>query len=285
MATHSLIVLDVGGTKINIGHYQQDRITQNTIHHFDTSQDEGAILAFIIDCIEKLNVELFTGIAIGVPGIVDIEKGVIFDAVNIAAWQEVGLKSSLENYFKVPVYINNDVNCFVVGESLTEIGETAANMIGLCLGTGFGAGMVINNQLYAGQNCSAGELGCINYLDGTLDDYCSGQFFKKHFHECGNELAIRARQGDQNAIEAFNEFGRHLANAINYILLVMDPTYIVIGGSVANSYELFIESTWQHLNEFPYKRVLDNLTIAKSEQVNSALLGAAHLFIRFIEDK
>ena len=185
----------------------------------------------------------------------------------------------LEQHFSKPVYINNDVNCFVVGESLSMQHQTYADMVGLCLGTGFGAGIVLNHQLYMGHNCCAGEAGSISYLEGTIDDYCSGQFFKEHYNQCGRDLAEQAEQGDIMAQQAFNEFGKHLAEAISNLLFIIDPQVIVIGGSVAHSFDLFIDALWERLKSFPYRRVIENLNIEKSTSSDSALLGAAHLYL------
>jgi glucokinase len=278
MTSPSLVVLDIGGTKINIGHFYNGKIVKSALHHFSTTEDSSEVLQFIIHCIEQLKVTEFSGIAIGVPSIVDVENGIVFDTVNIAAWQKVPLKALLEQHFLLPVYINNDVNCFVVGESLSEQGKPYSDMVGLCLGTGFGAGIVLNNKLYTGHNCCAGEVGGIQYLQGTIDNYCSGQFFHDHYQQCGRDLAKQARQGNVKAQLAFNEFGQHLANAISNILFVIDPQLIVIGGSVAQSFDLFIDALWEKLASFPYQRVIDNLKIEKSILPDSALLGSAHLF-------
>jgi glucokinase len=278
MTSSSLVVLDIGGTKIHAGHFHEGKILKNSIHHFSATENADEIFKFIIFCIEQLQLTDFCGIAMGVPSIVDVDKGIVFDTVNIAAWKKVPLKQLLEQHFSKPVYINNDVNCFVVGESLSQQHQGYANIVGLCLGTGFGAGIVLNRQLYMGHNCSAGEAGSIAYLQGTFDDYCSGQFFQDNYNQCGRDLAVQAKQGDVMAQQAFNEFGQHLAEAISNLLFVIDPQLIVIGGSVAHSFDLFIDAVWERLNSFPYRRVIENLKIEKSASPDSALLGVAHLY-------
>ncbi len=278
MSSPSLIVIDIGGTKINVGHFYNGKIVNNAVHPFTSTNNADEVLHFVITRIKQLEVTKFEGIAIGVPSIVDVENGIIYDTVNIAAWQKFPLKSLLEQEFNVPVYVNNDVNCFAVGESLNEGREAYSDLVGICLGTGFGAGIILNRQLYVGQNCCAGEVGGIHYLERTIDDYCSGQFFKNYYNQCGSELAKQARQGDKRAQFAFVEFGHHLANAITNLLFVIDPQMIVIGGSVSHSFDLFIDAVWEKLADFPYQRVIDNLKIEKSTLSNSALLGAAHLY-------
>ncbi len=280
MNASSIVALDIGGSKINVGKYQDNKIVCNHVSRFCASASAEVILQFIIDCIEQVSDQSMVAIAIGVPSIVDVESGTVFDAVNIEAWQTVELKSELEQHFSIPVYINNDVNCFVAGEHHSGVAKDYDDVVGLCLGTGFGVGFIFNNQLYMGQNCSAGELGGLSYLEKTIDDYCSGQFFLDNYGIGGDKLAESARQGDEKAKQAFVELGKHLAHAIKTILLVVDPQLIVLGGSVSISFDLFIDSLQQELVSFPYQRVIDNLKIVQSEQSNSALIGAAQLYLQ-----
>ena len=284
MLDSSIATLDIGGTKITSGRYRFSCLKDGSMEAIETrpfcAQASAAeILAFIIKCIENIQLDNMVAIAIGVPSIVDVEQGIVYETVNIESWQQVSLKKDLEAHFNLPVYINNDVNCFAVGEHLSGAGKGYKDIVGLCLGTGFGAGIISNNLLYTGHNCGAGEVGCISYLDATIDDYCSGQFFIEHYQECGSDLAVKARDGDKRALKAFEEFGEHLANGITPILFILDPQMIIIGGSVAHSFDLFIDALWNKLSSFPYKRVINNLKIEQSKQAHSALLGAAHLYL------
>lgn len=280
MNSSSIVTLDIGGTKINAGRYQNGIIEVNHIRNFSAHQNEELVLQFIMSCIDEVINETVHAIAIGVPCIVDIESGTVFNAVNISAWQEYNLKAALSEHYQCDIYINNDVNCFVAGEYAFGAGANYKDVVGICLGTGFGSGFVLNNQLHAGNNCSAGEVGGINYLEATIDDYCSGQFFINHYQSTGSELSKRAITGDKSALLAFEQFGQHLAKAISYILFVIDPQVIVIGGSVAKSYHLFIDALWKELESFPYQVVIKNLNIVPSQLDNAALFGAAHLYFQ-----
>ena len=279
MKQSSIVVIDLGGTKINVGLYRNGDITKNYIKPFDANQTVADSLLFIKDCIEQIKAVDTTAIAIGVPSIVNVDEGIVFNAVNIASWRKVTLKEDLEALLALPVYVNNDVNCFVKGEHLHQQAQGIQAMAGLCLGTGLGAGIILQNKLYAGVNGCAGEVGGFKYLNAHLDDYCSGKFFKDNYQECGATLAAKARAGDEEALGAFKQFGLHLSVAVSHLLMMIDPQLIVIGGSVANSYDLFIDSVWQNLADFPYQSVINNLVIEKSTHEDSALLGAAHLYL------
>lgn len=279
MNSSSIVTLDIGGTSINAGRYNNGVIEESIIRDFAANADEAAILAFIIFCIDSIKNDTTNAIAIGVPCILDIDQGIVFDAINIPAWQNYSLKAALIAHYQCDIYINNDVNCFVAGEHAFGSAKQFKDVVGICLGTGFGSGFVLNNLLYSGHNCSAGEVGGIGYLTTTIDDYCSGKFFKNQYQTSGAELSKLAEKGDKKALVAFELFGEHLAKALTNILFVLDPQIIVIGGSVAKSYSLFIDALWRALAQFPYKNVTDNLTIVKSELENAALLGAAHLYL------
>ncbi len=279
MSFPSIVTLDIGGTKINAGRYVDGIIECSHSFEFCADASLSEIESFIIDCIDYFLIQSTTAICVGVPCIVDTQLGVVYDAVNIPAWKEFALKQALERRYSLDVYINNDVNCFTAGEHKFGVGQGYNDIIGLCLGTGVGAGFIINNALYQGHNCSAGEVGEINYLTSTLDEYCSGRFFDIHIGASGAELATQARAGEANAVQAYHQFGHHLAHAIGHLLLILDPQIIVIGGSVAHSFDLFKEGLWQGLASFPYRKVIENLTIIPSNNKDSALLGAAQLHL------
>lgn len=279
MQSTSFVTLDIGGTKVNFGRFRDGIIESNQEMPFCAHESSVQIRQFLIDGISTMLASDTAAICIGVPCIVDVENGIVFDAVNIPSWQQYPLKDELSDHFNLPVYINNDVNCFVAGEAnFGEVASTEKNVVGICLGTGFGTGFYLNDQLYAGHNCCAGELGGIAYLDGTLDDYCSGSFFMKKHHVNGAQLAEKARSGDVAAQAIFNEFGQHLAKGISYLMFTIDPKVIVVGGSVAKSFDLYVDALWQALDSFPYKKVRNNLSIVKSELENAALLGAVALY-------
>ncbi len=275
----SLLVLDVGGTKINIGHFVNNKIKKNTRYYFSEKEEDVTVTDFLILCIQQQLLNSVDAISIGVPSIVDVESGMVFDAVNIESWKELNLKEILELRFSLPVYINNDANCFAMGEAIGL--SITSDMMGVCLGTGIGAGIVIDGKSLMGENCSAGEIGCIPYLNGTFDDYCSGKFFIDHYQKSAEELAAKAFLGDDKAKESFVQFGEHLGNAIIISLLLMDPPVIVIGGSISKAFELFIHSVWKKLESFPYQRSIKKLKIVCSEQKDSALIGAAHLYLQY----
>lgn len=278
MVSETIIGVDLGGTTISIGKVERERVVKHISSNITTCGEEKQILNEIVEAIEKIFDQSIAGIGIGVPSVVDVEKGIVFNVQNIPSWKEVPLKEILENHFHTPIYMNNDANCFVVGEKYFGKGKKYRNLVGVTLGTGLGVGIVIDNRLYSGTNCGAGEFGSISYKEHIIEYYCSGQFFMNEYGIKGQEVYEKARQGDKKSLKIFDEFGTHLGEAIKTILFAVDPEAIIIGGSVCQSYAFFQKAMWERIKTFPYKNSIDSLVIEKSDQKQIAILGAAALY-------
>ncbi len=275
-----LIGVDLGGTKVNVGLVEGNKILGNIFEKLPKdSKSEWDVINIIIDLIKiQLGEQKVEGIGIGVPSIVDREKGIIHEVQNIPSWKEVPLADILKKEFDLPVFIDNDANCFAYGEFKFGLGTGYKHLVGLTLGTGMGSGIITNGHLMGDANCGSGEFGMIPYKDGIIEDYCSGKFFKNFYDSNGEELMILAKKGDSMAIEAFKKFGEHLGNAVKTILYAVDPQVIIVGGSVVNSMEFFETSLARSISDFAYKKVLEEFEVLYSKTSNIALLGAASLY-------
>lgn len=278
MASETIIGVDLGGTKVNIGKVEMNHVVKHLSADITTQGEEEQILSEIVEAIEKVFDQSVSGIGIGVPSAVDVEKGIVFNVQNIPSWEEVHLKEILEKRFQRPTYVNNDANCFAVGEKHFGKGKKYRNMVGVTLGTGLGAGIIIDNRLYSGSNCGAGEFGSISYKDHIIEYYCSGQFFIYEHGVKGQHVYEKAKQGDKTALEIFAQFGTHLGEAIKTIMFAVDPEAIILGGSVTRSYTFFQKTMWKQIQTFPYKNSIDRLVIETSEEQQIAILGAAALY-------
>lgn len=278
------IGVDVGGTKILAARIFDGKIeASEKILLPKDNGDHTVVIELIKDLILSLLDEQVVAVGIGLPSIVDSEKGVVYDVYNISSWKEVHLVKVLSYYIDLPVYINNDANCYALGEKYFGKGTGSDNMVGLTIGTGLGAGIVKDGKLMLDANGSSGEFGLLPYLDADVETYCSGQFFVNKYKKKGEELLAEAVNGDAIAKNAFQEYGSHLAQAIKMIMLSVDPELIVIGGSVASSKAYFEDSMWDHLKTFPFARSLDKLKIEFSNTNNMAVLGAASLCNQYMD--
>ncbi|MCW8806121.1 MAG: ROK family protein [Ignavibacteriaceae bacterium] len=278
MIDKTIIGVDVGGTNISLGRVEKDQFDKCKSFDISAQGTKEKILKEIINAIYSVFDDNVAGIGIGVPSLVDVNKGIVYNVQNIPSWDEVHLKDILEEQFGIPVYVNNDANCFTIGEKYFGKGKRFSNMVGLTIGTGLGAGIFINNRLYSGTNCGAGEFGSIPYKDQTFEFYCSGKFFKKVYNIEGNIVFEKAKLGDTKALKIFEVFGYNLGDAIQIVLYSVDPEAIILGGSVSRAYPYFSDAMWARVNKFQYQHSLKNLVIEVTTQLHISILGAAALY-------
>jgi len=275
---YSLIGVDLGGTKVAAGKISDGIIIQqNSAKINQDSEDPMDAVKLIMELVGDLMDSQVQGIGVGVPGLVNRAKGVVYDVLNIPNWKEIPLKALLEEKFTVPVYVDNDANCFAIGEY--RYGPFAGNndFVGITLGTGMGAGIIKNGALIPDANCCSGEFGTMSYLDGIYENYTCGMYFKLKYGKNGEEVAIKASTGESWALKAYREMGMHLGSAINSIIMAVDPPLFIIGGSVAKARKYYEESMWESIRSIPFPSVLENLRIEFSETEHIAIKGAAAL--------
>ncbi|MDY3789139.1 ROK family protein [Bacteroides fluxus] len=268
--------IDLGGTNIRVAQVEEGRCLSKVSVPCLAQQDAPIVLDQLFQLVRSMMNEQVDGIGIGVPSIVDSEKGIVYNVANISSWKEIRLKEILENEFNVAVAINNDSNCFALGESLYGEGKPYDNMVGVTIGTGIGAGVIIGRRLYGGQFMGAGEIGSFPYLDADFERYCSSFFFKRH-DTTGAAAAENARQGEQAALDIWKEFGMHLGNLVKVILFAYAPQAIVLGGGIVAAYPFFKDTMEYTMQSFPYRVMLDNVRVIASHQNDSSLLGASAL--------
>jgi len=278
MKSEKIIGIDLGATNIRGAIVNEESLSDIVSRRIHIKGTQEEVLEDVYWLIDLLISEDIKAIGIGVPSVVDVKKGIVYDVIHIPSWKEVPLKDLLEARYHVPVFVNNDANCFALGEHYFGKGKAAENMIGLTVGTGLGAGIIINHHLYAGINCGAGEFGMVDYLDQNYEYYASGSFFNNVYGLNGEEVFKKAKAGDENALKLYNELGTHLGNAIKMILYTYDMELIVLGGSVPQAYDLFEKTMWERINTFGFPKSLEQLQVTTSELANSGILGAAALY-------
>lgn len=275
----NIIGVDLGGTNIRAGKVVGQTITLIKSSPTPSQEPEEVVIEAICAVIDQCIDEHTQSIGVGVPSVVDVEKGIVFDVVNISSWKVVPLKDILESRYKVPIYINNDANCFALGEKYYGKARSCKSIVGLTIGTGMGSGLIFNGKLFEGKNCGAGEVGNITYLNSNYEHYCSGQFFAEEKSVSAFDAFNLAESGDEAAIQMFAEYGFHIGQAIKSILYAYDPEVIVLGGSLSKSFEFFKDQMYESVKDFAYSNVLKNLKIEVSDLEHSAIYGAAALFL------
>jgi glucokinase len=273
----TILGMDIGGTNIKagvlIGSHLVDIKTIPTPSH----ETQQFILEAIANLIEGYRHHDFSAIGIGIPGLVDTEEGVVLNLGNIPSFRKVHLREFLEARFGKPVFINNDANCFILGEYRFGAARLYKHVVGITLGTGLGAGIIANGHLYSGFSCAAGEWCSVPYLDKDYEFYCSGKFFLSKFNAKPKQLARLALEGDEQALVAFREYGHHVGELIKNILYTLAPQAIVLGGSIRKAYPYFKESMLANISTLKYPSVSANLKILISDLDETAIHGAVAL--------
>jgi glucokinase len=267
----SIIGVDLGGTNVRAGLVEDGRLVQVATAAIRSEGTEAEVLEDLCGVIDPLVEKGLEGLGIGVPSIVDLKEGIVYDVQNIPSWKTVPLKAILERKYGLPCLINNDANCFAAAEKYFGKGKPYDNVVGLILGTGLGAGIIANG--------GAGEFGMIAYLEHNYEYYACGQFFQHIHGTSGKAVAERAGRGDPEAIAMFAEFGNHLGQAMKAILYAADPEIVILGGSVSRSYEFFKDSMWRAMQDFVYGITVRKIKVEVSETENIAVLGAAALYL------
>lgn len=268
--------IDLGGTNIRIAQVENGVCFNKLSVACPAQQDASAVLDELFLLIKSMMNRRVEGIGVGVPSIVDPVKGIVYDVANISSWKEIYLKDLLEKEFKVPVAINNDSNCFALGESRFGEGRSYDHMVGVTIGTGLGAGVIVNRDLYCGQYMGAGEIGSLPYLDSDYEHYCSSFFFKR-YSTTGAILAQKASLGDPCSLKIWEEFGMHLGHFIKAILYTYAPQAIILGGGITPAFSFFQKAMTEAIQDYPYKIILNNVKVIASVQDDISLLGASEL--------
>ena len=271
--------IDVGGTNLNLGLVHEGRIQRLvTAPSFRPEATMEQTLEYLASQIRRIITPETTKIGIGVPTIVDIEKGIVYEAVNIPSWKEVPIKEYLENEFHIPVAVNNDANCYAMGVYGSYPADRKPELlVTVTLGTGVGIGIVAGGQLFCGVNCGAGELGSLPYKDSIIEDYCAKKFFIGNGWE-GKKASEAAAIGDPAALALYAELGENLGEMLCAVMLAYDPSHIALGGGIAKGHAYFHDAMMNHIRtHFPYKKAVERLQVDYFSDNDIPVIGAALL--------
>lgn len=267
------IAVDLGGTNIRVALVSGSGIKAKI--RIATEARKGFTVSYgnLVETIRSLFGHHIKSINVGAPAPMDCEKGMLLGPKNLPGWEKVPLREMLERKFNVPCHVNNDANCFALGEALHGAGKMHHTVAGIILGTGLGMGFVLNKDIVVGNSSAAGEIGRIPYLKGELEDCCSSHFFR----ESPKKLEDAALKGDRKARAVYAQFGKNVGVMLSIVVNTFDPEIIILGGGLSRAFPLFRESMLSELKKRIYPLSYSKLKIVKSELEDAALLGAAAL--------
>lgn len=285
MSNISILGIDVGGTNFRGGLVVNNKLERIYSKRVNSQGSLDEVLNDLFLFTDNIINSSVSSIGIGVPGLVYSEEKMVYDVVYIPSWKKIPLQKFMEDRYQIPVYVNNDANCFALGEYYFGKGKGFNSIIGLTIGTGLGSGIILNKKLYEGKNGGAGEFGMIDYLDHTVEYYASGQFFENKYNLHGDIAFEQAANGNKEALKMYEEMGAHLGNAIKMMLYALDVELIILGGSVRAAFPYFSSAMWQQIKTFGFQKATQNLKVEVSELENAGILGAAALQNNFEQNK
>lgn len=279
--TGLLAGIDIGGTKcaVSLGRLRtaDDSIEivkkisfPTPVGHEATIQQLVEALAEALLAIDNKDSSL-SAIGISCGGPLDSSKGLINSPPNLPGWDQVDIVSPFREYFGVKVGLQNDANACALAEWKWGAGKGTSNMVFLTFGTGMGAGLILNGQLYAGTNDLAGEIGHIRMESsgpigfgkaGSFEGFCSGggivqlanQMTEQHLHNGGTSIlsssyeqglsltakvvSEAAEHNDTLALRILHQVSYQLGRGLAILIDILNPEMIVIGSIYARQEKL-----------------------------------------------
>ena len=267
------IGIDLGGTNIAVGLVSEDgkilrKAETPTLAkrpYADIVRDMAACIAKLLDE-AKLTTQDIAAIGIGIPGIAEQKTGRVIFCTNLG-WRNIPLRDELKSYYDLPIFIDNDATVAGWAEYQAGVSRNTSSSVFLTLGTGVGAGIIVDGKIWSGAHGAASELGhliievdgipCTCGKCGCTERYCSATAIIRMAKEacalhpdCAILKAVNgdvdkitaktvfdlAKEGDDIANRVFRRYVKYLTIAINNVVSFLDPDMIVLGGGVSQLY-------------------------------------------------
>jgi len=282
MTKNLAIGVDLGGTNLRIAAVDGqgtlvEKVTLGTKVSLGRDHVIDDMCRAIEQLLDKYKSATVAGIGIGVPGIIDMQSGLLRESPNLPGWADYPVQAEIERRLKTRVILENDANAAAFGEKWLGAAKDFEDMAMLTLGTGVGGGLVQAGAIWRGMNGMAGEFGhttvepeghpckCGNH--GCLEQYASATAIVRMARETiaanpGSKLARAAHedaefssksiynlaiQGDEDARAIFRRVGWALGIVLSSMVNSLNLPIYVIGGGVSSAWEAFSPSIFKEL--------------------------------------
>jgi glucokinase len=309
--------IDFGGTKVKLGLFDQDvNILETSSIYSDVEREPEQILQDIADACKEIAVKKGLGLSdldaagVGVPGPVDLTKGMILKAPNLPTLRFYPVRDKLSQMLGIPVTVENDANAAAWSEHVAGTAKDTPDYVFLTLGTGIGGGVISNSKLVHGSRDSAGELGhivvypggrkCACGQYGCIEAYASVKNSTKWANELlaeGKESTLQAvfkENGEVSSIDIFEHcengdtFATYVVNTICEALGILcvtiqnftNPSKIIFAGGMIGSGDTLLERIkyYFRLHVWPGREDECELCFATVGK-HAGIIGAAALAI------
>jgi glucokinase len=258
-----VVAVDIGGTNLRLVLADRTgavaaRWSSSTAGSRGAAEIVNLIRSGVDDLLRQTStpLEALKAMAVGAPGVTNVDEGIVIATSYLLGWRDVPLRQMLESAFNIPVAVENDVNLAAIGESSSGAAQGATDFVFIAIGTGVGAGIILNGQPFRGKNWSAGEIGYMlvpgvkdrpadRGEPGSLESMIGGEGIKAEWQRrwsrektalpkdlTATEIFDRALSSDMLARSILEQTARMLAYAIYNMSLILNCTVFVLGGSV-----------------------------------------------------
>jgi predicted NBD/HSP70 family sugar kinase len=285
------IGLDVGGTKIEGALFNEKlKAIKKYRKRTEAKKGRNVVLKNILEVINKLKTKKVIGVGLAMPAH-ERRNGKMTSINNIPCLTNFNLGSYIKKKVRTKVMIENDANCFALAEQRLGAAKGAKNIIGVIIGTGLGAGLIINNKLYTGADGGAGEIGhtiidsrgikCTCGKIGDFESWCAGPNIVRHYKKFGGRITSpdpkkifysKEKAAKKVMQQTYKKLGIGLGNIVN----VLNPEMIVLGGGVSNL--PFYDEIRKTVKKSACPSLAKNVKIVKNELGDSSgAIGAVIL--------
>jgi len=299
MKSKYALALDLGGTKIEAAIIDsQGQVIINKRILTQAQQGQKQILNNIFQVIDQVVLGFdyqFEGLGIAIPGFPDKNGVLVWSGPNIKPVESLNIKEIFESKYKLPVRLDNDANCFALAEAVFGAGKDYDTVCGIIWGTGIGLGTVIKGKVHSGSIGGAGEFGHL-YMPVVndskleyeyLERLASGKHIIRLYQEKGGQLAepdpakiYQAISADPIAKEVIDQALNYFGLGISYLVNILNPDIIVLGGGVSNLPEEVYKILQDTVEKFALEPLTKELKISRYQISDSAgLIGAASLVL------
>lgn len=239
---------DIGGTKCAVVLGDENGNVLRKIR-FETT-DVTATLEALMKAGDELFEEAVVALGVSCGGPLNSKTGLILSPPNLPGWDRIPIVEMLETRFHRPAFLKNDADACAIAEWKWGNAAGYNNAIFLTCSIGMGAGLILNGRPYTGACDMAGEVGHIRLhrrghvgygKEGSFEGCCSGGGMAQYGNGSAKDIAIAARNGDENALAIYRQFGHDLGRGLAYLVDILNPEVIVIGSIFARCQALLWE--------------------------------------------
>lgn len=280
-----VLVADIGGTSIRVAKVSDTGRISHRLESATPPEGGVAVADVVIKLLDQIPQDNVRAIGVDVPGLA-YTNGDVW-APNIRGWKRMPLGDQLRKHFRLPVVVESDRNAFVMGETWKGAARGSRNAIFVAVGTGIGAGILVDGHLLRGHGELAGCVGWFAVRDEFLPQYAKMGCLESHAAGIGigmtasrrlkrkitaQEVTQLAIHGEKWAQELLQEAGCYLGLALANLVSTLNPEIIVLGGGVLESGDLVLKTARQTM-----RRWAQPLAVRQTRLVRSRLGGAASL--------